>query len=138
MKVIRKLYLNPALRYVAVGGLTIVLDVLILWILHGIVGINVLISATFSYWLAILFNFTVNRSWTFGSNQHKTTRQVVLYLLLLGCNYVFTIVFIKFFTKHGLNFLTAKAAAVAIQVCWTYLAYRKIIFTTNTKEEVGG
>jgi putative flippase GtrA len=128
----KKLYGSSALRYIAVGGATVALDIVGLWFLHGLVGVNVLTSATISYWLAIVFNFSMNRNWTFETDPvKKTFRQAAQYLLLLGCNYIFTIVFINFSTNYGLHFLAAKATAVIIQVSWTYFAYKKIIFSSG-------
>ena len=117
------------MRYLFIGGSTFAIDFGLLVTVHDALGINLLIAASISYWTSILFNFTMNRLWTFGNtsanNLHK---HLALYLVLLGFNYLFTIGFIGFGTHMGMNYMLAKILAVIIQVPWTYIAYKKVVF----------
>lgn len=124
----RKLYGHSFVRYVAIGGSTFALDFCLLVLLHSVFGINVLVAATISYWTSIAFNFLANRFWTFGATETHIAKHAAAYGVLLGFNYLFTIGFIWAATHLGMHYTIAKVISVAIQMSWTYLAYKKIIF----------
>lgn len=125
----RKAYHHSFVRYVVTGGTTFALDFFGLIFLHGILKINVIVAASVSYWVSIAFNFVVNRYWTFGAEEKRDlARHLVLYLFLLGFNYLFTVVFLAIATHAGMHYTIAKVVAVAIQMTWTYVAYKKVIF----------
>jgi putative flippase GtrA len=124
------LYSHSFVRYVAVGGTTFALDFFLLVFLHGVLGVNVLVAASVSYWVSITYNFLVNRFWTFSaSEKSELARHLMLYLLLLGFNYLFTIAFLAVAGHFGMHYTIAKVLAVAIQMSWTYVTYKKVIFT---------
>lgn len=121
-------YQHSLFRYLLIGGSTFALDLGGLVVLHGIMDISVLVAASISYWLSIAYNFVMNRIWTFGVKKpDKLHKHIVLYGLLLGFNYIFTLISIALATHFGLHYTVAKIMTVAIQVSWTYYAY-KIIF----------
>lgn len=124
------MYAHSFVRYLAVGGTTFAIDFFLLVFLHGVLGVNVLIAATISYWVSIAYNFLVNRFWTFSATEKSgLARHLVLYLLLLGFNYLFTIAFLAVTGHLGMHYTIAKVLAVAIQMTWTYVTYKKVIFT---------
>ncbi|HSW66703.1 MAG TPA: GtrA family protein [Bacillota bacterium] len=124
----RKLYEHSLIRYIAIGGSTFALDLGILILLHGFLGVNVLVAATISYWGSTIFNFLANRFWTFGATNTHIAKHAVSYGVLLGVNYLFTLGFIAITTHFGLHYTIAKIVSVAIQTSWTYVIYKKVIF----------
>lgn len=124
----KKIYSHSFVRYIIIGGGTFAIDFLLLVLLHGFLGINVLVAATISYWTSIVFNFISNRFWTFGATETHIIKHIAYYGVLLVLNYIFTIAFIGIATDHGMHYTYAKILAVAIQMSWTYFAYKKIIF----------
>lgn len=117
------------LRYVFVGGTTFAADFTLLVVLHSVFSVPVLIAASISYWTSIVFNFLANRAWTFESKETQNiAKHIVLYLTLLGLNFLFTIGTIALLTHFGIHYTIAKIVATAIQTVWTYFAYKKIIF----------
>jgi putative flippase GtrA len=129
------LYRHHFVRYVFVGGSTFAMDFLLLVFLHGVLHIEVLVSATISYWTSIIYNFLMNRFWTFQATENKQLgRHLLLYGMLLGCNYLFTISFIGVTGHFGLHYTVAKVLAVAIQMTWTYMVYQRYIFKTQPND----
>jgi len=124
----RQLYYHSFVRYVVIGGTTFAFDFLLLVALHGVLGINVLVAASISYWTSIAFNFIANRFWTFGATETHIAKHALAYSVLLGFNYLFTLAFIGTSTHFGLHYTIAKILAVAVQIPWTYYAYKRIIF----------
>lgn len=122
------------MRYLFVGGTTFVLDFGILYVLHGVFELNLAGSASFAYWISILYNFILNRHWTFSvSEKEDLKRHITIYFVLLVCNYLFTVTFVSIVGEH-MNYMLAKALAVFIQMIWTYVAYKKYIFTIHATD----
>lgn len=122
------LYRHHFVRYLLVGGSTFVIDFGILYVLHGHFGLNLAASASVSYWISISYNFVLNRYWTFDAREKASlARHVSTYFFLLVANYLFTVAFVSIVGEH-INYVVAKALAVAIQMVWTYQVYKKVIF----------
>lgn len=115
------------IKYVLVGGTTFVLDFGILILFHEAFHVPVLIAASISYWTSIIFNFFMNRAWTFNASA-SLRRHLIPYCLLLFTNYAITLGMVGGLSHLGLNYALAKVFAVLFSMCWTYVAYKKIIF----------
>lgn len=83
-----------------------------------------------AYWISIMYNFTLNRYWTFDVREKESlARHITTYFVLLVFNYLFTVTFVSILGTH-INYIIAKALAVAIQMTWTYPVYKKYIFVS--------
>ena len=87
-----------------------------------------LIAASISYWISVLFNFFLNRQWTFQTKQNLR-KHLFLYAILLGFNFVITLLIIFSLGKLHISYAIAKIVAVAVQVSWNYFIYKYWIFT---------
>ncbi len=124
----KTLYNHSFVRYIVIGGTTFAIDFFLLVLLHGVLNVNLFIATTIAYWTSIAFNFVANRYWTFGATETHIAKHLGAYMLLLGANYVFTVLFVTGMTHLGMHYTVAKVLAVGIQISWTYVAYKKIIF----------
>jgi len=116
-------------RYLLVGGTTFAIDFALFSVLHSVFGWDVLLANTASYWSSIAFNFSVNYRWTFGSTESTAfRRQLALYIGLLLFNFGFSSVFLSVTIGLGLNPQIAKIIATGLQMSWTYIAYKTIVF----------
>jgi len=128
------LYNHHFIRYLFVGGSTFVIDLGLLIFLKEKVHLRLLVATSFSYWASIAYNFCLNRWWTFSVSENTSLKKhLALYAVLLGINYVFTIVFVSTFSKF-INYSLAKIISVAIQMTWTYYIYKKYIFIRTTTQ----
>jgi len=129
------LYTHPLVRYIFVGGSTFVLDLGLLILLHKKAGFGLALATSIAYWVAIAYNFFLNRAWTFSIKEKESlSKHLMNYLFLLGFNYVFTVLFVTILGHH-INFALAKALAVIIQTTWTYSIYKNVIFTNKADEK---
>lgn len=116
-------------RYLLVGGTTFAIDFILFSLLHSVLSWDVLVANTVSYWSSIAFNFSVNYKWTFGGAETTAfKRQLALYLGLLLFNFGFSSVFLSVTIGLGLNPQIAKIIATALQMSWTYIAYKTVVF----------
>jgi putative flippase GtrA len=129
------LYRHHFVRYLLVGGTTFMLDFGILIGLHGGLGFGIAASTSVAYWISIIYNFTLNRYWTFDAREKESLqRHITAYFMLLIVNYLFAVTFVSFASDH-INYIYAKAIAVIIQMIWTYPVYKKVIFVSYKTQE---
>lgn len=129
------LYRHHFVRYLLVGGTTFFIDFGTLLFLHGVLDLNLAASTSVAYWLSILYNFTLNRYWTFDAREKESLlKHMSAYFILLIINYLFTVTFVSIVGEH-INFIIAKVLAVAIQMIWTYPTYKNVIFVSSKKSE---
>lgn len=127
--VTKLLYEHSLVRYILVGGTTFVLDLGLLVLLHGVWDVNLVVATTIAYWAAITFNFTTNRFWAFQKRENaQLAKHLTFYLILLGANYLYTVLFISGAVALGMNYGVAKIVAVLLQTTWTYVLYKKVVF----------
>lgn len=127
-------------RYLFVGATTFAIDLFILFLLHDVFGLGLAFSASVSFWSSIVFNFLANRAWVFSAQDTRRLHEhAVLYGLLLGLNYLYTIVTIVLLTKF-MSYGLAKILILIVQIAWTFPIYKYIIFqshkNTRNKEHI--
>lgn len=125
---LRRLSSHPLVKYVVIGGLCFVIDAGLLWACTGLLGWPVWVGATIGYWVGLLVNFTLNRTVMSTPRSGNLVRQTTRYGILLGVNYVITLVFLHLAATWGLPVVVAKTIIVAASTCWNYLLYRRWVF----------
>lgn len=126
------MYKHNFVRYLFVGGSTFILDLGLLILLHEEFNINVPIATSVAYWVSIAYNFSLNRYWTFNNEERESLRRhLTAYLLLLGFNYLFTVIFVSLMSQVIYVGL-AKILAVPIQMLWTYPCYKRYVFVNKS------
>jgi putative flippase GtrA len=124
------LYRHKLIRYLLVGGTTFIIDFGLLVLLHGKFRVRLPVATSISFWVAVAYNFFLNRTWTFSSSENKKLHQhLVAYGALLAFNYVFAVLFVSFFSRH-IPYTVAKTLSVILQTSWTYQIYKRVIFTS--------
>jgi len=118
---------NPSyyqfIKFSVVGTIGMIIDVGILNLLIYFFSVNIYISATISFILAVISNFILNRIWTF--NNIKTDKKpfyqfiqfVMVSVIGLGINLLIMYVFIEW---AGLWYNWAKIIAIIIVLLWNY------------------
>ena len=123
------LYRHHVVRYLFVGGSTFAIDLGLLVLLHGIEKVWLPLATAIAYCISIIYNFCLNRWWTFSTSENKRLREhIIPYAILLSCNFLFTVLFVSL-VSHFMNYALAKVLAVAIQTTWTYFCYKHFVFT---------
>ncbi len=114
-------------KYVAVGGSTALLELVLFRLLFWVTGGNVAISNVSAVVVATACNFLLNRSVTFKSTSNPV-RSGVLYILLLVFNTTFSTFAIGWMVNAGLVPSLAKAITQGCVVVWNYFLYRNVVF----------
>lgn len=132
---VRYCYKHHVLRYLFVGGSTFLIDFTLVVVLHGRLNMRIAFATTIAYWISIIWNFSLNRWWTFDAASTKSLKRHLLsYTMLLLVNYLFTVIFVTVVSKF-IVYTLAKIISTAIQIVWTYPIYKHVIFTKQVGSE---
>lgn len=125
---------SSAVKYVVVGATSLVIDAGLLYALTEQVHLNYLLSAAASFWMALVYNFLLNKFWSFGNKERDYAGQFAKYMLLIGFNFIFTLTFIFLLVEaFSVNYIISKVVSVGIITIWNFIIYKKIIFKENPK-----
>ncbi|NJC65583.1 GtrA family protein [Planosporangium flavigriseum] len=127
------------MRFLVVGGLSMVTDTGALFVFHGVARIWLPLATVLAFAVAFVVNFGLNRVWAFeggaaGTNTIGT--QLWRYLALVLANLVATVALVSTLTWAGLPYLVAKVVTAALLAVANYLVSRKWIFTSAGTVEV--
>jgi putative flippase GtrA len=115
--------------YLVVGGLTVVVDIGLLALLHESFGVPLGVATTVAFCTAVVVNFLLNRTAMSSSGTRGLTQHALRYGSLVVANYVITLVVVTTAGHVGNRYLVAKVAVVAASTLWNFLLYRYWIFT---------
>lgn len=71
------------MKFVITGGIALVIDIAIYYWLTRYGGVYYLLARTLSLGVAILWNFSINRYWTFQATEGKVSRQALRFILVI-------------------------------------------------------
>lgn len=127
-EVARALARHSAVRFLVVGGLSVIADTGALFVLHGVLGIWLPVATALAYAVAFVVNFGLNRTWAFGADG-AIGRQLWRYLALVAANLVITVLLVQGLVWAGLGYLVAKVLTALGLAVVNYLVSRRWIFT---------
>jgi putative flippase GtrA len=118
---------HSAVRFLVVGGASLVVDTGSLIVFHGWLGIWLPLATTMAFGVAFVVNFGLNRLWAFGS-AGAVGRQLTRYIYLVVANLGLTVVLVQSLTWAGLPYVAAKLVTAVILAIVNYVVSRKWIF----------
>lgn len=115
-------------RYLVVGFSTVGLETLVLWILKEYIGINLIVANTMAYTISFVFNFYLNRTWSFNSKS-DISFQLKAYGVLFVFNLFASNMIIHLLTNVvGFYYMLSKFISIAMIVSWNFILYKKVIY----------
>jgi putative flippase GtrA len=114
------------MRYLVVGGLAYVVEISALYLLNHIAGLSPLSSVAISFWIGFFVAFVLQKFITFGNHDkraHILARQLGLYSLLVGWNYLFTLLLVKLLVGT-ISVFIVRTIAILIITSWNYGVYK--------------
>lgn len=116
------------LRFLVVGGTAAAINIGLLYSLTEFVGVWYLFSEIVAFLVALIFNFTLQRFWTFRSRSAERTRQAVLFVGVNIWNLFLNAVLLYAFVEYaGYWYIYGQILASIIIAIESYFLYR-IIF----------
>ncbi len=120
------------IKFALVGTLGMFVDLTILNVLHGLVGLHLLVANSISFSAAVVSNFTWNRLWTFPETRHRsvpaqlTQFAIVSVIGLVINNLILWKVYLVVtrFLDAPWDYNLAKIVAIGVVLFWNFGANR--------------
>ena len=117
------------IKYLSIGLVGTIVDYFVLLLLTEIFGVFYLISASISYFLGIISNFTLNKKFTFKFENNKfnyVIRVFLSYFLVSIFSLVITLLFMSFFVEVvHINYIIAKVTISLVMIFYRYFAHSR-------------
>jgi putative flippase GtrA len=116
------------LGFVVINGFTFGVDLLLLTLLHGGIGLPVPVAVTVAYACAFALSYVLNRTLNFQSHG-AVGPQVAVYVVVVVVNYLAFILGVStVLVALGVEYRIARVAAGACEAVYMYSAMRWVVF----------
>jgi putative flippase GtrA len=114
-------------RFATVGTLSVGSDVVVLYVLHSVLGVDLLVATGIGYLVSLAVNYSLNHRWVFGAHgEHR--RRIVRYVALVVVNVGTTYAAVAGLTAVGVYYLLAKLVAIAVNAVVNFTSFRYWVF----------
>lgn len=121
---------SPLLKFLLVGGLSFALDLGLLVVLHEFLGVELVLSTTVAFLVSLVFNFVLQRTFTFQAANNKSV-SAAKYIALVVVNVAVTDLIVKGFDSMDLWYGIGKVVATVLTTAWNFFLYRHWIFRND-------
>jgi putative flippase GtrA len=112
------------IKYFFVGVSSFVLDMSSLILLKESLFSSASVAVLFNQIFIILYNFNLNKYWTF-SNKLDNKKQFVKYLTLILFNYIFSVLIMYLFSdRMGIDYRIIRTGTIMVMVMWNFYIYK--------------
>jgi putative flippase GtrA len=120
--------LRSLVRFAVTGGLSVAVDFVVLTLLHGVLHVDLVLSATLGYLASLVVNYSLNHAWVFQSSGDHG-RRLLKYGSLVVVNYALTIGVVSGLVAVGVYYLLAKLVVVVINAVLNFTLFRSWVFS---------
>lgn len=113
-----------------VGGISFVIDLGLLMLLHEVFLVELLIATPVAFLTSLAFNFALQRVFTFRAVNGRSV-SFIKYCLLVAFNTVAVDLIVNFFDWLGPGYQVGKVIATVLTTAWNFLLYKHWIFTSR-------
>lgn len=118
------------IRFCFVGGVSFLMDYLLLYALTEFAGIYYLYSSAISFSVTVVFNYWLCVIYVFKGAAKQTLRRAIIFFVTgaigLGLNQLCMWFFVA---VAGLHYMIAKIGATIIVTIWNYFTKRKAVIS---------
>ncbi len=112
------------IKYFTVGLSSFFLDIFSLILLKEYLFISATLAVIINQILIIIYNFNLNKYWTF-KNKEIDHKQFVRYLTLVLFNYFFSVAVMYIFNELlNFDYRLVRTATIIIMVMWNFFIYK--------------
>ena len=127
--IMKKYGLIKKIKFLFVGGSTFVLYVSMIFLLHSYLGVRHNIAITISYFLALVYHFSMNKMFVFASSQSEHIKiEMPKYIALTAGNYLLSIFLANIALYFSLSIYAGIFLSPLITMCITYMTMNHCIF----------
>ena len=117
------------LKFGVVGLSSFIMDFTITYITKERLKLNKYLANSFGFFFAAVYNFTLNRIWTFHSNETNISLQMFKFSvsMTIGMLLANSLIYV-FNDKWKINFYVSKLMAVCVVMVWNFTMNNLVIF----------
>jgi putative flippase GtrA len=121
---------GQGLKFLAAGITAATGEFIVFAVLHSAFGVPLVAANILSFCVGLSISFTLNKNWSFGSNDHtlRTSYQLGAYTLVAAVNVLLSSLLLKQLVAWGLVAMLAKAMVMAAVASWNFVLYKHVIF----------
>lgn len=120
-------------RYATVGAIATLTDLGFLYVFVDLAQLDVLIAATFSFLIANIISFVLNKFWTFKSKSRNYRKLYIKFFTVSLVGLALTVVFMHLLANiFEIWHMLAKIITSLVVVIWNFLANKLWTFRDNT------
>ena len=121
------------IKFLLVGGASFAVDLGLLALMHEVFGVDLWIATPIAFIASLVFNFALQRSFTFRA-RNRSHVSLVKYLALVVFNILATDVIVNGFDAWGIPYGIGKAFATVLTTAWNFWLYKVWIFKHEPEE----
>lgn len=126
------------LRFAIVGGANTALDFALLLLLFNL-GVDKIVANYFSTFVAFIFSFFVNKSFTFKNKGGNVKKQFLIFLAVTAVAlWIIQPLIIAGITAiigtNSVTLILAKLVATVASLVWNYVFYSRFVFKDKKKD----
>lgn len=117
-------------KFVMSGGIAGAVDLIALYLFHGLFLINVIVSTTLAFILSFWVSFYLQKFWTFRDHgQQEIFKQVGLYMLIAFINLNLNGLLMHIFVNRlQFNYLLSQVVVSLLIGLESFVVYKRIVF----------
>jgi putative flippase GtrA len=122
-------------RFIIVGGISFVIDLGLLMLLHEVFLVDLLIATPIAFLTSLAFNYALQRVFTFRAENGRSV-SFIKYCLLVAFNTFAVDVIVNFADWLGAGYQIGKVIATILTTAWNFLLYKHWIFKSGAGKKV--
>ena len=117
------------LLYLVIGGFATVVDFAVLYALTEFAGMFYLVSASISYLVGMLTNYSLNKVYNFKNKSKEVFKQFGLFAIVALIGLAINNIILYFLVQYfGVWYIAAKVVSVAVVMFWSFFGHKHITF----------
>jgi len=118
-------------KYFVVGISGVFFDLATLIVFKEKFGWTPVVAVVVNQLILLSYNFTLNKYWSF-KDRAMPHKQIVRYLILAGCNYIFSVGMMYIFNhKLGFDYRLVRLVTIAAMVMWNFFLYKYWVYKVS-------
>jgi len=114
-------------RFIIVGGISFVIDLGLLMLLHEVFLVDLLVATPIAFLTSLGFNFALQRIFTFRADNGKSV-SFVKYCILVIFNTLAVDFIVNVIDWWGAGYEVGKVVSTVLTTAWNFLLYKHWIF----------
>ncbi len=123
----RAVYGHSFIRFAVVGGVCFAVDLVALFLLHGVWRVWLPVATLVAYLMAFALSFALSRGWVFPAHG-RLDRQIWRYVVVFAAVVGLTVVGVQWLVWLSLPYLIAKVFTSGVVALLNYVASRWWVF----------